>query len=338
MPRPSVHMSVHTGPVAVGGLSRDGAAAMGVVGETVTHVVAIQAAATPGVILCSEATARLVQGVVRLTATTPTVYQILSRRPRRTPLGWRAGRPLSPSVGRQQELATLQAVLAQVGAGQGQVVGIVGEPGLGKSRLLSEFCHSLRGRRLTYLAASCLSYTQAIPYLPMRELLRHHCGITQDEPPAAMIAKVHRSLEEVGMATDEAVPYLLRLLEVPVETELTATHSPQAIKTRTIAVLVQLALYGARRRPLVLEVENLHWIDPSSEEILTALVERLAGATILLLVTYRPGYRLPWLDRSYATQMALSPLTFADSQQVVQANLRTTPVAAGLVQTILAKA
>ncbi len=345
-PQPSVRISVHTGPVAAGGLSRDAAAAIGVVGETVTHAVAIQTAATPGVILCSEATARLVQEVVRLTATTPTVwpgletplYQILSRRSQHTPPGWRAGRLLSPFVGRQRELMTLQAVLAQAETGQGQVVGIVGEPGLGKSRLLSEFCHSLQGRQLTYLATSCLSYTQAIPYLPMRRLLRYHCGITQDDPPATIIAKVHQGLEAVGVAPDEAAPYLLRLLEMPVEPELTATRSPQAIKSRTIAVLVQLALSGARRRPLVLEVENLHWIDPSSEEVLTALVERLAGTTILLVVTYRPGYRLLWLGKSYVTQVALSPLALADSQQVVQANLRTTQVAATLVQTILAKA
>jgi predicted ATPase len=88
----------------------------------------------------------------------------------------------------------------------------------------------------------------------------------------------------------------------------------------------------------VVEVENLHWIDPSSEEVLSALVERLAGAAILLLVSYRPGYRLPWLDKSYATQVALAPLAPADSQVVVEANLRTTTVAEPLVQALLVKA
>jgi predicted ATPase len=253
-------------------------------------------------------------------------------------MGWQSGRRLSPFVGRDQELATLQAVLAQAEAGRGQVVGIVGEPGLGKSRLLYEFRHSLRQRRLTYLAAGCLSYTQATPYGPMRELLRHNCGITEDDPPAAIRAKVHRGLAEVGMAPDEVAPYLLHFLGVSGAPEPTATQSPQAIRARTISGFVQLALAGARRRPLVLEVENLHWIDPSSEEALTVLVERLAGAVLLLLVSYRPGYRLPWLDKSYATQVALSPLTPANSRQVLQANLRTTPVAETLVQALLMKA
>jgi DNA-binding winged helix-turn-helix (wHTH) protein len=345
-PRPSVHMGVHTGPVAVGGLSHEEAAALAVVGDTVTHAIALQDAAGPGAVLCSAATAQMVRQLVHLEAVAPmalpslrtTVYWILGRRSRRTPIGRRGGGPLSPFVGREHELATLQAALRHAEAGRGQVVGIAGEPGLGKSRLLYEFRHSLRQRRLTYLTAGCLSYTQATPYGPMREVLRHNCGITEDDPPATIRAKVHRGLADMGMAPDEVAPYLLHLLGVSGAPELTVTHSPQAIRTRTIAGLVQLALHGARRRPLVLEVENLQWLDPSSEEVLMALVERLAGAAILLLVSYRPGYRLPWLDKSYATQMALSPLTPPDSRRVVLANLRTTSVKEALVQAIVAKA
>jgi len=296
-----VCIAVHTGPVAVSGLSGAAATATAVVGETVTQAVDLQAIAPPGVLLCSEATARLVRGVVRVKAMAsaagpyrPTpVYQVVGLYPGRVPIGWYAGRRLSPFVGRDHELATLQTLLRQAEAGRGQVVGIVGEPGMGKSRLLYEFRHRLRRQRLTYLAAGCLSYAQATPYWPIRELLRHHCSITADDAPATIRAKVHRGLEQVGMAADEAAPYLLHLLEVPDAPALTAAQGPQAIRSRTIGILVQLALAGARRRPLVLEVENLHWCDPSSEEVLTALVERLAGAPLLLLVSYRPGYRLP---------------------------------------------
>jgi hypothetical protein len=294
-------MGVHTGPVAVGGLSHEEAAALAVVGETVTHATALQDAAAPGAILCGETTARLVRQLVQLEAMAPmalpslraTVYRILGSRSRRTPIGRRGGGPLSPFIGREHELASLQAALRHAEAERGQVVGIVGEPGLGKSRLLYEFRHSLRQWQLTYLPAGCVSYTQATPYGPIRELLRRHCGITQDEPSSSIIAKVHRGLAQVKMVPDEAAPYLLQLLEVPGDPALTATHSPQTIRAHTIAGFVQLALAGARRRPLVLEVENLHWIDPSSEEALTVLVERLAGAALLLLVSYRPGYRLP---------------------------------------------
>jgi hypothetical protein len=162
-----VCMGVHTGPVAVGGLNDDEAAATAVVGETVTQAVAIQTTATPGVLRCSAATARLVRKLVHLEPVAPmalpslptAVYQVLGRRSRRAPIGRRGGGPPSPFVGRDHELASLQVLLQQAEAGQGQVVGIVGEPGLGKSRLLSEFRHSRRRRRLTYLAASCASYS-----------------------------------------------------------------------------------------------------------------------------------------------------------------------------------
>jgi predicted ATPase len=117
-----------------------------------------------------------------------------------------------------------------------------------------------------------------------------------------------------------------------------AHQSPQAVRARTTALLVQLALQGARQLPLVLEVENLHWCDPSSAEVLAALVERLAGTTLLLLTTYRPGYRPPWLEKSYATQVALTRLTPADSRRIVQAVLESTPVAEALVQAIIARA
>jgi predicted ATPase len=172
----------------------------------------------------------------------------------------------------------------------------------------------------------------------MRELLQHHCGITTADPPATIHAKVHQALEEVGMPPAQIAPYLLHLLDVSGEPELTARLSPQAIRARTVAALVQLALQGARRRPLVLEVENLHGIDPSSEEVLTALVERLAGSALLLLASYRPGYRLPWLDRSYAAQVALVPLNPSDSRQMIRANLRTPSAAEALVPAIVAKA
>jgi predicted ATPase len=117
-----------------------------------------------------------------------------------------------------------------------------------------------------------------------------------------------------------------------------APLSPQAVKARTIEALVQLALHGARRRPLVLEIENLHWSDPSSEEVFTALVERLAGARILLLLTYRPGYQPLWITKSYATQLSLAPLAPRESRRVVQAVVRTGGMPEAVVQAILARA
>ena len=131
---------------------------------------------------------------------------------------------------------------------------------------------------------------------------------------------------------------MLSLLGAALASDLLARQSPQAVRARTIALLVQWALQGARQQPLVLEVENLHWCDPSSAEVLGTLVERLAGVALLLLTTYRPGYRPPWLEKSYATQVPLTRLTPADSQRIVQAVLGPTPVAEALVQAVIARA
>jgi predicted ATPase len=199
----------------------------------------------------------------------------------------------------------------------------VGEPGIGKSRLMYEFRGRLARRRQTYLAGRCLSYGSSTPYLSVLDILRHHCGITDADKPEAIQAKVRLSLQEVHMVPDDWAPYLLQLLGAPEVTDRLATLSPQAIKARTFATLTQMCMNKARRRSLVIEIEDLHWLDPTSEEYLAALVEQLAGVPILLLMTYRPGYRPPWMTKSYMTQIALQRLTSDDSLRVVQAILHT---------------
>jgi predicted ATPase len=217
-------------------------------------------------------------------------------------------------------------------------VGIVGEPGIGKSRLLDEFRRSLTGRPLTYVRGHCVSYDSATPYLPMLDLFRHHCGMTDADGPEAIIAKVHQGLQEAGIVPDEWAPYLLRLLGVGAGADELTMLSPQTLRAHTVETLVQMSVNGSRQRPLVFEVEDLHWSDAASEEWLTALVERLAGVPILVLATYRPGYRPFWLDKSYATQLTLQRLTPRGSLQVVQAVLHDERVTEALAQELLARA
>jgi predicted ATPase/class 3 adenylate cyclase/DNA-binding winged helix-turn-helix (wHTH) protein len=340
-------VGLHTGQVAVGGIS-DSPARLTVVGDTVTRAITLQAEAAPGAILCGDTTARLVQGMVWVEALGPalvagestpvTAYTILGRRVQDRPIIHREARALTPFVGRWRELGTLHAMLARAMEGRGQVVGVVGEPGIGKSRLVYEFHQSLHGKPLTYLASSCVSHGAASPYLPVLPLLRQYCSLVEGDSLAAITAKVCASLEEVGLPPEPWASYLLQLFELPVEMDLLATHSPQAVKAHTVEALVQLALHGARRRPLVLEVENLHWIDPTSEEVLCALVEQLVGARILLLLTYRPGYRPPWIEKSYVSQLALARLVPRDSRRLVQTVLRTTPIPETVVQAMLTRA
>jgi len=230
-------------------------------------------------------------------------------------------RPLSRFVGRERELALLQALLAHVATGKGQVVGIVGEPGMGKTRLVYEFRHSVPGARATYLEGRCLSYGRATPYLPVLDMLRLTCGLTEHDDAAAMASTLQRRLQDVGMPAEEGGPYLLHLLGSTAAAEQLAGVSPEVLRTRTFAALHACVQHSSQQRPLILEIEDLHWIDPTSEAYLLEVVEQMVGLPLLLLVTFRQGYRPQWMDKSYATQLALPPLTPMDSRCLVQAML-----------------
>ena len=252
--------------------------------------------------------------------------------------GLRLGRRMATFVGRRHELELLHSRLAAALGGHGQMVGIGGEAGIGKSRLLFEFRQSLAGERVTFLRGRCFSYGSAIPYFTILDMFRRNYRITEIDPAEAITEKVRFLLHEVGMDPDEWSPYLLQLLGVKEGIEPLAALTPEAIKSRTIEALRQMGVKSSRRGPIVFAVEDLHWVDKSSEECFGSLVESLAGARILFLCTYRPGYQPPWIDRSYATQMALQPLSPQDSLSVVHSALQTEQVPEPLVQLILDKA
>ena len=152
----------------------------------------------------------------------------------------------------------------------------------------------------------------------MRDHIRATCGITEADTAGTMSEKLRFSLDEIGLDPDEREPFLLRLLGAEEHSDVLAGLSPEAIKARTSETLIQMALSGSRRRPLVLVYEDLHWVDTLTEETLTSLAHNLPGAAILLLCTYRPGYRASWLDLSYARQIPLPPLTASESADVVR--------------------
>jgi tetratricopeptide (TPR) repeat protein len=341
-------MGLNSGLVVVGSIGDNLRMDYSAIGDTTNLASRLQDHAAPGDILISESTSRLVQGAVRLEVLAPVqvkgktepvpIYKVIGTLPRRSPIASRSERILSPFVGRERELATLEALFAQVEAGQGQVVGIVAEAGGGKSRLLYEFRQHLQDKRVTYLEGRCLSYGSTIPYHPIIDVFRNNCDITETDSPEAVIEKVRLALQELGMDAEALAPYLLQLLGVNEGTGAIAGLTPEAVRTRTFETLRQMSLKGSQRRPLIFEIEDLHWVDKTSEDYLVSLVESLAGTSILLLTTYRPGYRPPWIEKSYATQLSLRSLTLQDSTTVVHSTSHDTTLPAHLAQRILAKA
>jgi class 3 adenylate cyclase len=347
-PVPEVRQAIHLGMLLVEGQAHELPAQYSAVGETLSLAVRLLGHVGPGEVLVCSQLGQMVSGWYELRARemplevgTPhrlRAFSVGGVVPRRSPLAGLGVRALSPFVGRERELATLRELLSQVGESRGQVVGILGEPGVGKSRLLYEFRQLLTGQRVTYLEGHCLSYGSAVPYLPVLDLLRDSCGITEAGSPEAIVEKVRFGLQEVGMEPDEWAPCLLHLLGVAAGTALLAELSLEMLKARTFEALRQMSLLGSRQRPLILAVEDLQWIDQASEAFLASLVERMGGSPILLLTTYQPGYRLPWLGKSSVTQLVLSPLAPQDSLRLVRAVLQTEQVPNHVARAILAKA
>src|SRR5262249_25031404 len=162
---------------------------------------------------------------------------------------------------RERELGELHEALEHARAGRGQALGIVGEPGMGKSRLLSEFRRSVADGGVACLEGSCLSYGSTMPYVPILDFLRNGCAIASDDTPEEMVAKVRATILQLDMDEGSALPYLLHLLGLKETTGPLEALAPETIRTRTFETLRQLLLRGSRRRPLLLLIEDIHWID-----------------------------------------------------------------------------
>jgi class 3 adenylate cyclase/tetratricopeptide (TPR) repeat protein len=343
-----VRMGLNTGLVVVGKIGDNLRMDYTAVGDT-THVASrLEQLAEPGSIVISEATYRLVRGYVRVEdlgaltvkgkADPIQAYKVLGPGTRRSRLEGAEAPSLTRFVGRERELSILQGLLTRAEAGEGQVVGIVGESGVGKSRLFHEFRQSQRGRSVTFLEGRCLSYGASIPYLPVLDILRQSCGITETDDPETIGQKVGWSLNEVGIDSTEAAPYLLHLLGVKEGSEELAALSPQAIKNRSADVLRQLTFNASRRRTLVMLVEDLQWTDKTSEDYARSLIDVVAGAPIMMVLTYRPGYRPPWMEKSYSTQIALQHLSAEESLAVVQSITEPGRPSESVSRSILARA
>ena len=341
-------LALHTGPVVVGPLGHDQPATAAVVGDVTTRAATIAHHALPGTIVASEATIRLVPGTIEAQALPALhvhddlaplpVYHVLRAVPRRPEQGPIAPQTRSPLVGREAEIALLRARFDRVAQGQGQVVTLSGEPGIGKSRLLSEWRRDIASNDVRVLYGQCQSYSRALPYGPLRDLLHGAWGLSELDGMEARCAKVRDGLHAAGCEVESSTPYMLDLLGVEDESDALTPMAPDMLRAQTFDVLQHFFLRSSHERPCLLILEDLHWIDATSEAFLTVFVERLAGVPILLLTTFRLGYRPSWLDKSYATHIALQPLDQSQSRQMVQ-RLLPQMLQEGLVeQHILAKA
>ena len=234
-----------------------------------------------------------------------------------------AWREVRTFVGRGDEMTMLQGRLELTRSGRGQVVQISGEPGIGKSRLLFEFHRTLDAETVSYVSARSVSYGRDMPLLPIIEMIRRGHGIDDADSVDVVRGKLLSRLTALGLPADQTMPFLLRLLDIADGTESIRHLTGDAIHQKTLETFRRLAVASSRSRPLVVAIEDLHWMDRASEGYVSVLVDALVEAPILLITTHRSGYRPPWSDRSYVSELRLQPLARADAHRVLIAAVGT---------------
>ena len=264
-------------------------------------------------------------------------HRVVGMRAARRASRRREGRPLSRFVGRERQLRLFDEALALAESGAGQVVGVVAEPGMGKSRLVEEAQRPSVGHA-RWIEGRCSPYGASHPYLPVLDLVRRLCEVPLHGRADAATA-VERAFARLEAPAGEAryVSHLLGALDPDVDDRLIGALSPEAVRVRTFEALRHLFLAASRRELLVLAVEDVHWADDTSERFLVSLASAIAAARVLLLATYRPGCRPAWLELSHATQITLPRLGPFDSLEVVRSVLEVDEVPETLGRVILAR-
>ena len=313
-----IRVGLNSGEVVVRSIGNDLRMDYSAVGQT-THLAArMEQTAAPGTIRLTPATHRLTAGLVQVRSLGPIVIkgltdalealELVGREPTHTRLEANARRGLTPLVGRETELALLHQILDRAERGAGQVAALVGEAGIGKSRLVWELTRSPRVSDWLILTGRSQSYSSETPYLPVVEILKGYFRLEASDDVAAIRSKVTGKLLSGHRALAPPVVPVLALLDVLSDDEEWQTLDPLARQQRTIEAIKQIFLQESRERPLLLVVEDLHWVDVATQQLLDRLVSAFPTARIMLLVTSRPGHEPDFGDRTYYTPLRLHPL------------------------------
>jgi class 3 adenylate cyclase len=325
-----IRVGLNAGEVVVRGIGNDLAMDYTAVGQT-THLAArMEQLAEPGTIVVTAAFARLTEGYLRFEPLGPVsvkglaepleVFALVGAEPARMRFQTAAAYGLSRFVGRQTELQALHAAAARAGAGCGQAVAVIGEPGVGKSRLVYEFTHSLVTEAWLILETSCVSYGKDNPYLPIRNLLRAYFQIDDRDDERSIQEKVDKHLTP-DVTLWHIRSAILALLDVSIdEPEWQALDAHQR-RLRMLDSVKRLLLRQSQSQLLLVIVENLHWLDASTQTFLDSLIESLPAARLLLLVSYRLEYQHTWSSKTYYTQLRLDPLRAETAEELLCTHL-----------------
>jgi class 3 adenylate cyclase/tetratricopeptide (TPR) repeat protein len=340
-----IRVGLNSGEVVVGSVGSDLRMDYTAVGQT-THLAArMEQFALPGTVRLTAETVRLAEGYVEVRSLGPIpvkglaepieIFELTGAGTARTRLQAAALRGLTRFVGRDAEVEQLRRVLGQASAGRGQVVAIVGEAGVGKSRLVYEFTHSHRVQDWLILDAPSVSYGKATSYLPVIDLLKGYFKIGDRDDHREMRAKVLGRVLGLDRALEPLLPPLLALLDVPVEEPAWQSLDPPQRRQRTLDAVKRLLLRESQGQPLLVVFEDLHWIDGETQALLDSLVESLGSARLLLIVNYRPEYEHRWGSKTAYSQLRLDSLPAESAAELLVALLGPDPGLAPLTEMLV---
>ncbi len=330
-----IRVGINSGEIVVCAISKDLDMEYTVVGETAHLAARMEQMAQPGSILTTTKTVRLAEGYITAQslgrvpikgiAEPEEVYELIGAGPARTRLQAASIRGLTQFVGRENELDQLRRAQQPVASGAGQLVAVIGEAGVGKSRLLYEFTHSHRLLGWLVLETTAISLGRATSYLPVVGLLKSYYAIQDRDEQHEIRRKVVEKTLALDQELESALPALLALLDIPVDDAAWQTLDPTQRRRRYLDAVRGLILQAARKQPVLLIFEDLHWVDNETQALLDSLVAALGSARLLLLVNYRPGYQDVWGSRSNYRQIRLSPLPTHDIHGLLEVLLGRDP-------------
>jgi len=344
-----MRIGINSGPVVVGAIGDDLRMDYTAVGDTTNLATRMETIARPGSVIVSENTQRLVKDYFELNPLGPaqvkgkeqpqSAFELMKSSQVETRLDASISRGLTQFVGRKDSMSTITDRWENVLSGSGQILGIVGDAGVGKSRVLLEFRNSLDTREFTHLEGRCLPYGGSIAYLPFLDIIKGYFEIKENEPEYAITTKMKGKLANFNPELlDIALPAFQDLLSLKVDDEIWSELEPKEKREQTFEALRNLLIEIGLNKPLILTIEDLHWIDKSSEKFLNYFIDWLPQSSILLILLYRPEYIHTWSNKSYFSKVGLNQLTTESSAELVSALLKDGKVVPELEQLILNRA
>ena len=344
----AVRVGIHTGMVVTGEMGSGTRRERLALGRTPNIAARLETLAEPGEVVISDATHRLTRKYFEFDAMGPQklkgilepmpVFRVRAEREMVGGLEILEEAATTPFVGRTREVQQLEQLWAQVTSGNGQIVLLIGEAGVGKSRLMKAFRQRLSEHDYHFLWAQASAYGEATMLGPVIDMLVRTFGISRGDRPEDSLSRVEQSLKVYGLDLDRFVPLFAGLLQLPLPPRYsTPEMTPQLRKRRTLEAIIRLMEGMAQEQPLLLVIEDLHWIDPSTQELLDLLVAQSATHPMLTFLTSRPEFTHQWASRSWVTMLNLNRLGGPEVVQMVERVTGGRPLPREVVEEITAK-